>query len=66
MIGWVTVFKDTLIVSVEIRKAVLEEAGIPCVVLNRQDSSYVGVGFANVEVELLVPEEYIEKAASLL
>jgi len=66
MIGWVTVFKDTLIVSVEIRKAVLEEAGIPCVVLNRQDSSYVGVGFANVEVELLVPEEYLEKAVSLL
>ena len=48
------------------RKAVLEEAGIPCVVLNRQDSSYIGVGFANVGIELLVPEEYLDRATTLL
>jgi len=66
MTGWVVIFKDTSVASVEMRKAVLEEAGIPCVVLNRQDSSYIGVSFANVGIELLVPEEYLDRATTLL
>jgi hypothetical protein len=34
--------------------------------MNRQDSSYSGVGFASMEVQLLVPEDFVEKAKALL
>ena len=48
------------------RKTLLEESQIPCVVVNRQCSSYTGVGFASVEVDLKVPEEFADKASKLL
>ena len=48
------------------RKTLLEENYIPCVIVNRQCSSYSGVGFASVEVDLNVPEEYAERACKLL
>jgi len=34
--------------------------------MNRQDSSYSGVGFASMAVELLVPADFVEKAKYLL
>ena len=48
MNGWTVVYSDGFPPAVELRRAVLEEHGIPAVVLNKRDSSYL-FGF----VELL-------------
>ena len=48
------------------RKTLLEESQIPCVVVNRQCRSYTGVGFASVEVDLKVTEKFAETASKLL
>ncbi|MGY8917078.1 MAG: putative signal transducing protein [Flavobacteriales bacterium] len=66
MNGWISVFSDSFAPGVEMRKQILDDAQIPCVVLNRQDSSYSGIGFASIKVELLVPIEFIEKAKVIL
>ena len=66
MNGWVAVFSDSFAPGVEMRKQVLIDSEIPCVIMNRQDSSYSGVGFASMEVQLLVPEDFVKKAKALL
>ena len=66
MTNWITVYSDSFSPGVEMRKTLLEENDIPCVIVNRQCSSYSGVGFASVEVDLNVPEEYAERACKLL
>tara|TARA_B100001564_G_scaffold248032_1_gene210539 strand:+ start:284 stop:493 length:210 start_codon:yes stop_codon:yes gene_type:complete len=66
MTNWVTIYSDSFAPGVEMRKTLLEECQIPCVVVNRQSSSYIGVGFASVEVDLKVPEEFVDKASKLL
>jgi len=48
------------------RKQILIEADLPCVIMNRQDSCYSGVGFATLQVQLLVPEGFVEQAKSIL
>ena len=66
MDGWVVVFSDSFAPGVEMRKQILNDSEIPCVIMNRQDSSYSGVGFASMEVQLLVPNDFVVKAQSLL
>ena len=66
MTKWITVYSDSFAPGVEMRKTLLEENDIPCVLVNRQCSSYSGVGFASVEVDLNVPEEYAERASKIL
>jgi hypothetical protein len=66
MNGWVAVFSDSFAPGVEMRKQIFIESQIPCVIMNRQDSSYSGVGFASIEVQLLVPEDFVQKAKDLL
>ena len=66
MNNWIVIYSDSFLVGVEMRKTVLEEHDIPCVLNNSQSSSYAGVGFATGDVELLVPQEFVEKAKSLL
>jgi hypothetical protein len=66
MTNWITVYSDSFAPGVEMRKTLLEENDIPCVVVNRQCSSYSGVGFASVAVDLNIPEEYSEKAVKIL
>ena len=66
MTNWVTVYSDSFAPAVEMRKTLLEENSIPCVVMNRQCSSYSGIGFASVDVDLKVPEEYVQKTADIL
>ena len=61
MNGWMVVYSDGFPPAVELRRAVLEEHGIPAVVLNKRDSSYL-FGF----VELLVQEEDAVRAESLI
>tara|TARA_B100000780_G_C21124885_1_gene456118 strand:+ start:321 stop:527 length:207 start_codon:yes stop_codon:yes gene_type:complete len=66
MNGWVSVFSDSFAPGVEMRKQILIEADLPCVIMNRQDSCYSGVGFATLQVQLLVPEGFVEQAKSIL
>ena len=66
MTNWITVYSDSFVPGVEMRKILLEENDIPCVLVNRQCSSYSGVGFASVEVDLNIPEEYAERASKIL
>lgn len=61
MNGWTVVYSDGFPPAVELRRAVLEEHGIPAVVLNKRDSSYL-FGF----VELLVQEGDTLRAESLI
>ena len=65
MDGWVSVYADSFAPGVEMRRQILVDAEIPCVILNRQDSSYSGVGFASLEVQLLVPKNFEEQAQTL-
>ena len=44
----------------------LEAQGIPSVLLNKQDSSYVGMCFATRPVEICVPEGKMEEAKAWL
>ena len=66
MDGWVSVYANAFAPGVEMRRQILVNAEIPCVILNRQDSSYSGVGFASIEVQLLVPKDFEEQAQFLL
>lgn len=66
MTNWITVYSDSFVPGVEMRKILLEENDIPCVLVNRQCSSYSGIGFASVEVDLNIPEEYAERASKIL
>lgn len=61
MNGWQVVYSDGFPPAVELRRAVLEENGIPAVILNKRDSSYL-FGF----VELLVQEEDADRARTVL
>jgi len=66
MNNWIVIYSDSFLVGVEMRKTVLEEHDIPCVLNSSQSSSYAGVGFATGDVELLVPQEFVEKAKLIL
>lgn len=59
---WVKIFSSDLLYKIEIAKGVLEENGIPSVVLNKQDSSYVVFGL----IELYVNSQYALKAVNLI
>ena len=61
MKGWVVIYSDGLLAAVELRRVVLEEQGIPAIVLNKRDSSYL-FGF----LELFVREEDAESAMELI
>lgn len=61
MNGWQVIYSDGFPPAVELRRAVLEENGIPAVILNKRDSSYL-FGF----VELLVQDEDAERARAVL
>lgn len=61
MNGWQVVYSDGFPPAVELRRSVLEENGIPAVILNKRDSSYL-FGF----VELLVQDEDADRARAVL
>ena len=44
----------------------LDSQGIPSVVMNKQDSSYVGMCFATRPVEIWVPDVHAEAASAWL
>ncbi len=59
---WVCVYKTGSKFEAEALCGNLENEGIPCVVLNKQDSSYLAFGY----VELHVPEERKQEALSFI
>ncbi|GAA4448240.1 MAG: DUF2007 domain-containing protein [Chitinophagaceae bacterium] len=61
---WITVFRSTNSVHAEIIRGNIENAGIPCVILNKQSSSYLTT--LPGAVELQVPAQFLDQALSLL
>lgn len=60
--GWVVVHRSTTPVEVDIIKTMLENEGIPCIVLNQRDSSYLSFG----EVSLYVKNTDFIRARGLI
>lgn len=61
---WTSVYKTVNKIEAEIIKGNVENAGIPCVVVNKQDSSYMLI--LPGMVELHVPESQKEEALSII
>ena len=59
---WEMIFSTTLLYRAEIIKGLLEEEGIQCVIVNKQDSSYIAFG----EIELFVPREDVLTAKKIM
>jgi len=62
MKDWVRIFATTDPGLAAIYKGRLEENGIPAVILNKQDSSYVFLG----KVEIHVPADRVAEAGELI
>lgn len=60
--NWVCVRKTSNKFEAEAMRGNLESAGIPCVILNKQDSSYLAFGY----VEVHVPENRLGEAEETL
>ena len=61
-IKWVCIYKTNNKFEAEVMRGNLESANIPCVILNKQDSSYLSFGY----VEVHVPEDRKSDAESIL
>jgi hypothetical protein len=59
---WEMVFSSTKLYRVEMAKSLLEEEGIPSVIVNKQDSAYITIG----EIELYVNREDILKGKYII
>ena len=59
---WISVFKTNKAFEAELYKSKLEHSGIPAVIVNKQDSSYLSFG----SVELHVPEDQKEEALLII
>ena len=62
MENWVRIYATTDPGKAAIYKGCLEENGIPAVILNKQDSSYVFLG----KVEIHVPADRVAEAETLV
>jgi hypothetical protein len=62
MENWIRIFSTTDPGKAAIYKGRLDENGIPAVILNKQDSSYVFLG----KVEIHVPADRKDEAEALL
>ncbi|MBK7692150.1 MAG: DUF2007 domain-containing protein [Bacteroidetes bacterium] len=49
-INWVCVYKTSNLFEAEVVKGNIESAEIPCVIVNKQDSSYLSFGYVEVHV----------------
>ncbi|WP_025764968.1 putative signal transducing protein [Dyadobacter tibetensis] len=48
--NWITVFKSERLMRAEVMRELLEQGGVPAVIVNKQDSSYPFLGNAEVLV----------------
>ncbi|UIR55758.1 DUF2007 domain-containing protein [Sphingobacterium sp. SRCM116780] len=60
--GWKKIKVYTNAIEAEIVKQMLEESGIPAIILNKQDSSYLTFG----KIELYVNEQDEDQALNLI
>lgn len=61
---WVTVFRSTNTVFAEIVRGNIENAGIPCVLMNKQSSSYVTTLPGSAELQ--VPQSFLDQSLHIL
>ena len=61
-IKWICIYKSNNKFDAEVVKGNLESNDFPCVMINKQDSSYMSFGY----VELHVPEEFKTQAETIL
>ncbi|MGB0178766.1 MAG: putative signal transducing protein [Flavobacteriales bacterium] len=66
MKGWVLVTRCPDATMAPLIQGGLEAEGVPCVIMNKQDSSYVGMCFAVRPVEIWVPEAHAAAAEAWL
>jgi hypothetical protein len=68
MSDWKSIFKNESPIKVEIVKGVLEEKGIPSVIMNKKESVYQILGYYELMVstqDALVAQNIIEKEIEL-
>jgi hypothetical protein len=61
---WVTVFRSTNVVFAEIVRGNVESAGVPCVIINKQSSSYLATVPGSAELQ--VPAQFLDQALQIL
>lgn len=61
---WVTVFRSANTVFAEIVRGNIESAGVPCVLVNKQSSSYLAT--VPGAAELQVPQPFLDQALQVL
>jgi hypothetical protein len=61
-IKWICVYKSNNKFDAEVVKGNLESYDVTCVMINKQDSSYISFGY----VELHVPEEFKTQAETII
>ena len=66
MKGWVLATRCPDATMAPLIQGGLDAEGIPSVLLNKQDSSYVGMYFATRPVEIWVPDIHAEAASAWL
>ena len=66
MNGWTLVMRCADASMAPLVQSRLEAQGIESILLNKQDSSYVGVPFASPAIEIWVPEEQATSAQEVL
>lgn len=60
--GWIVVLESSFLQAAEITKGMLEENGIPCFVMNQQDSMQPIIG----NIQLLVEPQNVMRAKYLI
>ncbi len=60
--GWVVIKETSFIQAAEITKGMLEGHGIPCFIMNLQNSAYPQIG----DIQLMVSPENVIKAKYLI
>lgn len=63
-IKWTSVYKSINKFEAEVIKGNIENEGIPCVLINKQDSSYLSI--VPGMVELHVPSQYEQQALEII
>jgi hypothetical protein len=63
-IKWTSVYKSINKFEAEVIKGNIENEGIPCVVINKQDSSYLSI--VPGMVELHVPSQHEQQALEII
>ena len=66
MKGWVLATRCQDATMAPLIQGGLDSVGIPSVLLNKRDSSYVGMAFASRPLEIWVPEVHAEDAQAWL